>query len=240
MDNDQMLWRWTRSLFAILIATLMLSTTAWADDDDDDDDDDNPRHYKCHTESVQGFPIPGFDNPPPIAFPEEGIEGRARLCVTHAGLRGNMRVHNLTWMNTYTVWWVYIDKPFCNDNVGFWQCIGAFFGDQPTDVPEFPPEAPCYPAIPCVAKEPLAVFGRMDSGISPRNGRLRFANLLDDMRVNSGSQVWMLMFGHGMKSDDGRQLARQLLTPEDPASGYPHVGVEPNGYPAAVAIFEIP
>ena len=70
-------------------------------------------------------------------------------------------------------------------------------------------------------------------------GRLRIPNTMSDMRVTPGSQVWMLMFGHGPASGDGTKLARQLLTPEDPASGFPHVGVAPDGYAAAVAIFDI-
>jgi hypothetical protein len=61
------------------------------------------------------------------------------------------------------------------------------------------------------------------------------------MVVSSGSQVWMLMFGHlAADFNDRRQLARQLLTPEDPGAGFPHLGVAARGYPAAIAIYEIP
>ncbi len=220
------LWRY--SLIAVFVAPLMLGTTAWADDDDDDDDD-------CYSASADGIPVP-FN-------PEFGndVGGSAKLCVSDSGIRGKMRLDNATEGNAYTVWWVYIDDASnCPPGGGFFGCVWTFFGDQPSDEIVFDP-VQCGNVFPlCIVKEPLAVFGRMDSGISKRKGRLRFSNKLDDMRVNSGSQVWMLMFGHGAASADGRKLARQLLTPEDPFSGRPHLGVTPDGYPVAVAIFEIP
>lgn len=49
------------------------------------------------------------------------------------------------------------------------------------------------------------------------------------------------MFGHGAAdTNDKRQLARQLLTPEDPGAGVPHLGIEgrPFGYPAGVVVVE--
>ena len=47
-----------------------------------------------------------------------------------------------------------------------------------------------------------------------------------------------LVFGHGAADiTDGRRLARQLLTPEDPSIGAPHLGVSPDGYPVANALF---
>ena len=73
-----------------------------------------------------------------LLFPE----GKARLCVTRAGLWGSMRVHNLTWENAYTVWWVYIDQPLCFGGVGFWQCIGTFFGDPESDKDYYPQTQP--------------------------------------------------------------------------------------------------
>ncbi len=145
---------------------------------------------------------------------EAPLSGASVLCVTHRGLRGSMRVNGVTPGYAYTVWWVYIDKPGgCN---GFAECLATFFGE-----------------------DPLAVFGRMDSGVA-RRSRIWFSDRLDDMQVRSGSQVWMLMFGHLAADDeDLRQRARQLLTPEDPGAGAPHLGVAARGYPAAIAIYEI-
>ena len=61
---------------------------------------------------------------------------------------------------------------------------------------------------------------------------------------SNGAQIWMWIFGHGPADEnDGRHLARQLLTPEDPSSGIPHLGNNvdgPLGFPAAVVIFDIP
>ncbi|NOX70137.1 MAG: hypothetical protein GXP15_13195 [Gammaproteobacteria bacterium] len=151
-----------------------------------------------------------------LDFVEMGVSGKAKLCVNESGLKGDLEVNHLTPGNPYTVWWVYIDDPGCPGG-GFFGCIATFFGD-----------------------DPLAVFGRMDSGISPHKGHLEFSDKLDDMQVRSGSQVWFLVFGHGPASTDGRLLARQLLTPEDPTAGAPHLGVDANGYPTAVAIFELP
>lgn len=55
----------------------------------------------------------------------------------------------------------------------------------------------------------------------------------------------MLIFGHGpAKTGDGRELARQLLTPEDPDSGAPHLGIDGtqfmNSYPSSVVVIDIP
>lgn len=157
-----------------------------------------------------------------FAMIEAPLSGDSRLCVADNGLKGDLRVAGLTEGFAYTVWWVYIDQPGgCS---GFFDCIGTFFLDSDPD-----PDGP------------LAVFGRMDSGVGDKNGKIKFSDRLDDMVVGSGSQVWMLMFGHGPADyTDLRQLARQLLTPEDPGAGYPHVGVDPRGYPAAVAIYEMP
>ena len=147
---------------------------------------------------------------------EAPLSGDSRLCVADNGLKGDMRVAGLTPGYAYTVWWVYLDQPGgCS---GFLECIVTFFG-----------------------VDPLAVFGRMDSAVAPRNGKTKFSDRLDDMIVGSGSQVWLFMFGHGPADDtDLRQRARQLLTPEDPSAGFPHLGVAFRGYPAAVAIHEIP
>lgn len=214
-----------RAAAASALLALALWTTpssALADDDED---------QGCSSASVEGIPVP-FN-------PEFGndIGGRAKLCAGKHGLNGYMRVDNLTEGNAYTVWWVYTEAD-CEG--GFFGCLWTFFGDDPEDFYEVgtPPCGDAFPA--CIDEPPVAAFGRMDSGVSKGRGVIRFADRLDDMRVSPGSQVWMLMFGHGPSSDDGLKRARQLLTPEDPISGYPHVGVDPDGYPAAIAIFEMP
>lgn len=148
------------------------------------------------------------------------VEGRAQLCVHSWGLRGNLDARNLVPDEAYTVWWVYIDDPAsCAVAPGI--CTPAdFFGDNP-----------------------LGVFGRMDSGIAPASGRVFFNDALRDMEPSPGSQVWLLLFTHGPADrDDGRRLSRQLLTPEDPVFGAPHLGNFVDGtlgFPAGLAVFEI-
>lgn len=213
-----------------MVALCAITPAAWADGSSDND---RIHGEGCYSAAVEGIALP---TNPEFA---NNVGGHAKLCVGRSGLTGYMRANHLTEHNAYTVWWVYIDDAECPPGGGFFGCVWTFFGDEPTDFFEVDPLL-CGTAIPCIDEPPKAVFGRMDSGISKRWRSLRFANRLDDMRVNPGSQVWMLMFGHGPASDDGLKLGRQLLTPEDPISGYPHLGVDFDGYPVAVAIFEMP
>lgn len=170
--------------------------------------------------------------------------GRARLCSTPFGMFSNMQVRGLTPGNAYTVWWVYIDKPE--------DCVNFPLTPETADVPV--PEPIGY-ATPCGLADfftpdpsgeflnPLAVYGRLDSVVVDRVRQITLRGNLRDFQPASGSQVWMFIFGHGPADDsDKRQLARQLLTPEDPLSGVPHLGIEgrPLGYPSAVAVFRIP
>ena len=175
------------------------------------------------------------------------LSGQGTLCTTPFGLWSTMRVHGLTEGNAYTVWWIYIDDPDSCAN------FPLPSGPPPEGVIPFP-EPEGY-ATPCGLVDfftpdpsgefinPLIVFGRMDSVIA-RGGRIdRFAGDLRSFKPSPGSQVWMFIFGHGpADTSDKRQLARQLLTPEDPLSGVPHLGIEgrPFGYPAGLVVFRIP
>ena len=167
---------------------------------------------------------------------ESELSGNGKVCVTPQGLRSNMTVRGLPKDFAYTVWWVYIDDTDL--------CQG----------PITPPfiEPPGY-AGPCgfgdffdfvnIPANPLVVFGRMDSAIPRGNGPTKFSGTLRGMMPSSGSQVWLLLFGHGPADmEDGQQLARQLLTPEDPASGAPHLGIDGtmNSYPSSVVVIDIP
>ncbi len=152
----------------------------------------------------------------------QSFSGHSELCLTRRGISGRLKVTDLVPGDAYTVWWIYFDDPS--------KCQTPF---QCSDV-DFEPGMP--------DADPVAVFGRMDSGIAPRKGRLRFGDFLNGMQPTSGSQVWFLIFGHGEAAyDDGRALARQLLTPEDPLAGAPHLGIQgnPAGFPVGVAVFAI-
>jgi hypothetical protein len=183
-----------------------------------------------------------------VSFWEENIAGneltgRGTLCTTDNGMWSTLKVRGMTPGNAYTVWWVYVDDPESCANF-------------PLPVPDaIPFPEPADYAGPCGLADfftpdesgeflnPLAVYGRMDSGVARHARRTRFAGDLRSFKPSHGSQVWMFVFGHGPADDtDNRQLARQLLTPEDPLSGVPHLGIEgrPFGYPAGVVVFNIP
>ena len=164
------------------------------------------------------------------------LSGHGKVCVTPQGLRSDMTVRGLPKGFAYTVWWVYIDDADV--------CQGPL---APPNI-----EPPGY-AGPCgfadffdfvnTPADPLVVFGRMDSAIPRGNGPTKFSGTLRGMMPSSGSQVWLLLFGHGPADmGDGQQLARQLLTPEDPASGAPHLGIDGtmNSYPSSVVVIDIP
>ena len=192
--------------------------------------------WNCDTEEVLSF----WEED--VGFNE--LSGRGTVCATPYGLWSTLSLKGLTNGNAYTVWWVYIDDPASCANFPL-----------TTDIAEIPADEPIGYAGSCGLADfftvdesagildPLAVFGRMDSVVASNKRRTRFAGDLRSFEPGPGSQVWMLAFGHGpADQSDKRQLARQLLTPEDPLSGIPHVGIEgrPFGYPAAVAVFTMP
>ncbi|MEM7081548.1 MAG: hypothetical protein AAF465_02360 [Pseudomonadota bacterium] len=168
--------------------------------------------------------------------------GGAILCQRGETLFAAASVNGLTPDHAYTVWWVYIDDPAACAN----------FPLPAPDVIPFP--EPADYAGSCGLADfftmdpsgefanPLVVFGRMDSAIAQSQERVRFSGTLRDFTPREGSQVWLFAFGHGpADTSDKRQLARQLLTPEDPLSGAPHLGIEGRefGYPSTVAVFMI-
>jgi hypothetical protein len=160
--------------------------------------------------------------------------GQGTVCVTWSGLSSKIWVRGLTEGFAYTVWWVYIDdKELCAGPIAPFEPPGyagpCGFGDFFDFVNE--------PA------NPLAVFGRMDSAIPGHKGWTRFSGDLRGMKPSPGSQVWLLIFGHGPADmDDGQRLARQLLTPEDPGAGAPHLGIDGtmNSWPSSVVVIDIP
>lgn len=171
------------------------------------------------------------------------LTGRGTVCSTHRGLWSTMKVNGLSAGHAYTTWWVYIDD-------------AASCANTPLPVPDaIPFPEPVDYAGACGLADfftpdpsgeflnPLVVYGRMDSGIAGPSGKVRFTGDIRDFKPSSGSQVWLFVFGHGpADQSDKRQLARQLLTPEDPLSGTPHLGIEgrPFGYPAGVLVIDFP
>ena len=172
------------------------------------------------------------------------LSGKGTICATPYGLWSTLSVRGLTRGNSYTTWWVYIDDADA--------CANFPLTPENSEVPFAEPEGyagRCGLADFFTESEsgdfldPLAVFGRMDSVIAKRKYRTRFAGDLRHFVPSPGSQIWMFVFGHGpADTTDKRQLARQLLTPEDPASGAPHLGIagRPFGYPAGVVVIRVP
>jgi hypothetical protein len=161
-----------------------------------------------------------------IPLVELEVAGDGELCVLRDRVQGELIIRNLVPGNAYTVWLVYFDDPV--------QCTGG------TVLP-VPLAASSCDLFDFEGVKPLAVFGRMASGVATQNGRLNLSGRLGGMRPSSGSEFWMLVFGHGPAAT-GAALARQLLTPEDPNAGAPHLGnIEDGllGYPIASAVFVV-
>jgi hypothetical protein len=174
----------------------------------------------------------GCDHQAAVAFPffEPDVTGTGKLCVLPGRLQGQVRLGNLTPGNAYTVWWTYQDDPtLCTGNTPL--PVSLTGGESPCELGDFEGE------------KPLGTFGRMASGIAPRNGRLNLRGELGGMQPSSGSEVWFWVFTHGpADTSDGAALARQLLTPEDPAAGAPHLGNlmdGQRGFPAATVVFDV-
>ena len=193
--------------------------------------------------------LPNCDSERLTEFWEEDItgnklSGRGVLCTSRYGTWATLSTKGLAPGNAYTVWWVYIDDPD--------SCVNA---PLTPDVADIPFDEPVGYAGRCgladfftmdetgTFLDPLVVYGRMDSVVASNRIWTRFAGDIRKFSPSRGSQVWMFVFGHGPADTvDKRQLARQLLTPEDPLSGIPHLGIagRPFGYPAGVVVIDIP
>ena len=147
-------------------------------------------------------------------------------------LQSEVTVRNLDPGVAYTVWWTYLDDPtLCtgdSSGTGGASLTGGVSGCELADFE---------------GDKPLGTFGRMTSGIAPHTGRLNLRGTLGGMQPSPGSEVWFWLFWHGPAAiGDGAALARQLLTPEDPNAGAPHLGNFVDGmrgFPAATMVFKI-
>jgi hypothetical protein len=147
----------------------------------------------------------------------ENVTGHANLCILPQGIRGSMKARGLTPGDAYTLWLVYIDDPTVCD----------------------PSTLDCFDDA-----DPQGVFGRFDSTVGSGDGNFTFLGRVDGMKPSHGSLFFLLLYAHGPADyDDGRKLARQLLTPEDPDAGAPHLGniIDGPGFvPAAIAVYVVP
>jgi hypothetical protein len=157
----------------------------------------------------------------------DGVGGTTNLCINANGLKAQFSVKGLMAYDAYTIWWVYFDDPsLCTHGPEAGTC-GE--GDL----------APSGAG----GGTPLGVFGRFGSAVAPRNGKAHITGTWGGMQPSSGAEIWLLMLGHGPADvGDGRHLARQLLTPEDPAAGVPHLGNNVDGTlftPVAITAYSV-
>jgi hypothetical protein len=143
-----------------------------------------------------------------------GASGKAKLCMNDKGMKAKFKVDHLMEGDAYTVWWVYFDDPsLCTHGPAPGTC-GE--GDLA------PSEAG--------GGTPLGVFGRFGSTVGTHNGKAHISDSWGGMLPSIGAEIWILMLSHGPANYwDGRHLARQLLTPEDPLAGMPHLGNDVDG-----------
>jgi hypothetical protein len=164
----------------------------------------------------------------------------ATICVSPDEVRAEIKAKGLTSGNAYTFWFAYVDNPSLCTGGGPGVCAPPDFGTVD------PPDN---------SIDPLGVFGCLDSTVADRDGqekpkhkdnnvRENFSGRIGGLRLSSGSLVILLLYDHGMASSmDNRYRARQLLTPQDPFSGAPGLGVMADGAaftPAAIVIFNLP
>jgi hypothetical protein len=148
------------------------------------------------------------------------VQGSARLCFTAEEVRPELQVEHLSTGTAYTTWFVYYDRAMaCKTQ-------------------------PCVGATDAVGDDPVGVLGRMDGVVADDAGAARFSADFRGLRLSSGSEVQIPVFGHGLAStSDGRARARQLLTPQLPMLGAPGLSVVADGDlggPVAAVIFDIP
>jgi len=157
-----------------------------------------------------------------------GITGKATLCINRTGVSGSIEVEHLQPGDAYTVWFFYWDDPSKCEVPGMCGSPLDFLGDATQQPPVLP----------------LVVFGRFDSAVAPADGEEAFEGRVRGLRLSSGSLVQLIIVRHGpADTSDHIHLARQLLTPEDPNAGAPHLGNVVDGLRgvgAAGAFFQIP
>jgi hypothetical protein len=84
----------------------------------------------------------------------QSIAGKATLCVTGQGVHGRMRAKDLAPGEAYTLWLIYIDDPTVCD----------------------PSTLDCFDDA-----DPEGVFGRFDSAVAGKNGKVGFSGSVQGM-----------------------------------------------------------
>jgi hypothetical protein len=157
----------------------------------------------------------------PIGSAQETVTGEGFVCPGPGGVSARLEALGLTPGNAYTLWFIYVpDGATCAADEA--TCFGANStgGDQ--------------------SAVPAEAFGRLSDVVAPKNGKATVSGDVPGFQPSTGSQVWLLLNGHGpLNTNDNLARARQLLTPEDPTVGAPNLGVLslPAADHAALTIF---
>ena len=156
----------------------------------------------------------------PIGSAQEAVTGQGFVCPGPGGVSARLEARGLTPGNAYTLWFIYVpDGAACAADEA--TCFGAngTGGDQ--------------------SAVPAEAFGRLSDVVAPSNGKATVSGDVPGLQLSTGSQVWLLLNGHGALKSDNLARARQLLTPEDPTVGAPNLGVLslPASDHAALTIF---
>ena len=157
----------------------------------------------------------------PIGSAQEAVTGSGFVCPGPGGVSARLEASGLTPGNAYTLWFIYVpDGAACAADEA--TCFGA--NGTGGDKNAVPTEA----------------FGRLSDVVAPKNGKATVSGDVPGLQLSKGSQVWLLLNGHGaLNTSDNLARARQLLTPEDPSVGAPNLGVLslPASDHAALTIF---
>lgn len=143
----------------------------------------------------------------PLGAVQEPVKGAAFLCREPDGVRARLNVSGLIAGDAYTFWFLYIpDGAACAADEA--TCFGASAaGGQQNAVPN-------------------EAFGRLSDVVAPKNGKATVSGDVPGLLLSSGTQVWLLLKGHGpANTSDNLARARQLLTPEDSTIGAPNLGI---------------
>lgn len=139
------------------------------------------------------------------AIGDSTAQGYSHICADDTGVQVQIIGSNLAVGDVYTAWFVYIDQPS--------SCKSQ----------------PCTPAD-LTSDDPAAIIARLDGVVVKNGGWAYFTGRIKDLKLSSGSLVWVALFGHGPASTgDNKKLARQLLTPQVPGLGAPGLGTAGDG-----------
>jgi hypothetical protein len=143
-----------------------------------------------------------------VAAVGETVSGDVTLCQKTTDVSVKLTAKGLKPGNAYTIWFIYVEDGSKCAAEGQSVCFGASAtgGDQ-TAVPD-------------------EAFGRLTDVVAPKNGKANLSGDVPGLQLSKGSQVWILLKGHGpANAGDNLALARQLLTPEDETAGAPNLGI---------------